>query len=222
MLAFKGLEVRWLGHAGFSVRGGGREIVFDPYQLKTRAKLEADIVFITHEHFDHLSASDLAKVTSPQKTTIVAARNCMDGLAKVSCKSKVFVTPGDKGEVEGVRYWAVPAFNVNKFRSPGVVFHPREYGGVGFVVEVAGVRIYHPGDTDVIPEMRQLGRIDLAFLPVSGVYVMTAAEAVEAANIIAPEVAVPMHYGAIAGSRRDAEEFKSKAKCRVEILEPEA
>lgn len=220
MLQFKGLEIRWLGHAGFSVRGGGLEIVFDPFQLKVRPRA-ADIVFITHEHFDHLSTDDLAKVSSPEKTTIVAAKNCAANLERVACKSKILVAAGDRGEVGGVSYTVVPAYNVNKFKSPGIVYHPREYGGVGFVVELAGVRLYHPGDSDIIPEMRGLGRIDVAFLPVSGVYVMTATEAAEAANIIAPEVAIPMHYGAIVGSRRDAEEFRSRARCRVEILEIE-
>ncbi|MEM0482117.1 MAG: MBL fold metallo-hydrolase [Nitrososphaerota archaeon] len=221
MLAYKGLEIRWLGHAGFSIRWGGREIVFDPYQLKTKSKREADAVFITHDHFDHLSANDIAKVSSPAKTTIVAAKNCMAGLGGVPCKSRVLVTTGDRGEVGDLRYTVVPAYNVNKFRAPGVVYHPREYGGVGYVVELAGVWVYHPGDTDFIPEMRGLGKIDVAFLPVSGVYVMTAAEAAEAANTIMPDVAIPMHYGTIVGSRKDAEEFKKRARCRVEILEPE-
>ncbi len=219
MLEYRGLEIRWLGHSGFSVRGGGREIVFDPYQIKTRR--EADIVFITHDHFDHLSVNDLKRVSAPEKTTILASKNCMARLEGVACKSKVLVTAGDRGEAGEVRYTVVPAYNVNKFRSPGVVYHPREYGGVGFIVEFFGVRIYHPGDTDFIPEMRGLGKIDVAFLPVSGVYVMTAQEAAEAANTIAPDVAIPMHYGSIVGSRKEAEEFKRRAKCRVEILEPE-
>ncbi|GBC70610.1 hypothetical protein HRbin02_00378 [Candidatus Calditenuaceae archaeon HR02] len=221
MLVYKGLEIRWLGHAGFSIRWSGREVVFDPYQLKTKTKMAADVVFITHDHFDHLSANDLAKVTSPERTTIVAAKNCMSGLVSVSCRSKVFVTTGDHGEAGDLRYTVVTAYNVNKFRSPGVVYHPKEYGGVGYLVELAGVRVYHPGDTDFIPEMKGLGKIDVAFLPVSGVYVMTAAEAAEAANTIMPDVAIPMHYGTIVGSRKDAEEFKKMAKCRVEILEPE-
>lgn len=222
MLQYRGLEIRWLGHAGFSIRGEGKEVVIDPYQLKSKARRAVDVIFITHDHFDHLSMNDLAILSSAEKTAIVASKNCAKSLGALPCKSKTFVTPMDKGEVEGIKYSVVSAYNVNKFRAPGAVFHPREYGGVGFLIELAGVRIYHPGDTDVIPEMKNLGKVDVAFLPVSGVYVMTAGEAVEAASIIAPDIAIPMHYGAIAGSKSDAEEFKRNAKCRVEILPQES
>jgi len=221
-LEFKGVEISWLGHAGFMIRGGGRVLVIDPYQVRARARIEADVVFVTHDHFDHLSPTDLAKVSSPGKTVIVAARNCAKQLGPVSAREKRLVAWGDGGEVGGVRYSAVPAYNVNKFREPGVPFHPKEYGGVGFVLDVAGVKIYHAGDTDFIPEMRGLVGINVALLPVSGVYVMTPHEAAEAASIVSPELAIPMHYGSIVGSRRDAEEFKGRARCRVEILDAEA
>ncbi|MEM2004008.1 MAG: MBL fold metallo-hydrolase, partial [Nitrososphaerota archaeon] len=125
------------------------------------------------------------------------------------------------GELMGVRYLVVPAYNVNKFRAPGVVFHPKEYGGVGYIIEVDNIRIYHPGDTDLIEEMKTLGRIDVALLPVSGTYVMTAEEAAKAVDIIKPDLAIPMHFGEIVGSEKDAQTFKSKASCRVEILKPE-
>jgi L-ascorbate metabolism protein UlaG (beta-lactamase superfamily) len=106
---------------------------------------------------------------------------------------------------------------VNKFRSPGVPFHPLESGYAGFVLTVAGVRIYHAGDTDQIPEMQSL-RVDVALLPVGGHYTMTAIEAVQAAAVIRPQIAVPMHMGAIVGSRADAEYFRDQANCAVEIL----
>lgn len=221
MLTYKGLAITWLGHAGFRVSGGGVELVFDPYLIKMRKERPANLVFITHEHFDHLSPQDIAKVSSREKTVIVASKNCMAGLRGVPCRETLHVAPSDEGQVSGVKYRAVPAYNTNKYRAAGIVYHPPEYGGVGFVVDVAGVRIYHPGDTDVIPEMKALGRIDVAFLPVSGTYVMTAAEAAEAANLINPDLAIPMHYGVIVGSKNDAIEFKRLAKCRVEILDAE-
>ena len=108
----------------------------------------------------------------------------------------------------------MPAYNPNKR------FHPKSAGHAGYIVTLNGKRIYHAGDTDHIPEMAQL-KVDIALLPVSGTYVMTAAEAAEAANTIKPGLAIPMHYGDadVVGTRADAEEFKRHAKVPVEILE---
>jgi len=97
------------------------------------------------------------------------------------------------------------------------VFHPREDGRVAYLVEWSGVRIFHAGDSDFVPEFRDV-RADVVLVPVSGVYVMTAREAAEFINTIRPRVAIPMHYGAIVGSRRDAEEFKSLVGSGVEVV----
>jgi L-ascorbate metabolism protein UlaG (beta-lactamase superfamily) len=128
---------------------------------------------------------------------------------------------GENTQVDGIEVEAVPAYNVNKFRSPDNPFHP-EGTGVGYVVTIEGKRIYHAGDSDQIPEMATVRGVDVAMLPVSGTYVMTAQEAVEAAREIQPQVAIPMHFGAIVGSRADAEAFQQAASCRVEILEKES
>jgi len=113
---------------------------------------------------------------------------------------------------------AVPAYNLNKFREPGTVFHPRAEKRLGFIAALDGTRVYFAGDTDFIPEMKSI-KCDIALLPVSGTYVMTAEEAAEAAKAINPKIAVPMHYGAIVGSEADAKKFKSLVKnCQVEIL----
>jgi L-ascorbate metabolism protein UlaG (beta-lactamase superfamily) len=132
----------------------------------------------------------------------------------------VIIKPGETKEVRGVTVQAVPAYNINKFRSPGQVFHPKEEGRVGYVIKVKGVTIYHAGDTDAIPEVKGLN-VDIALLPVSGTYVMTAEEAIELANTMKPKVAIPMHYGAIVGSEADAKRFKEGVKGRVEILQKE-
>jgi L-ascorbate metabolism protein UlaG (beta-lactamase superfamily) len=123
--------------------------------------------------------------------------------------------------VRGIDVEAVPAYNVNKFRSPGIPFHPREAGHVGFVVTLEGKRVYHAGDTDYIPEMADLKEIDIALLPVSGTYVMTAEEAVQAAEAIRPGVAIPMHVGRGIGSPDATQVFKEKAPVDVAILEME-
>jgi L-ascorbate metabolism protein UlaG (beta-lactamase superfamily) len=132
------------------------------------------------------------------------------------------VKPGDRAEVQGVAIEAVSAYNTSKFRSPGKPFHPQGDGKVGFVIGLGGIRIYHAGDTDEIPEMSAVTGVDVALLPVSGTYVMTAAEAVKACNAIRPKLAIPMHYGSIVGAVADAEAFKESVTCHVEILKPES
>jgi L-ascorbate metabolism protein UlaG (beta-lactamase superfamily) len=132
------------------------------------------------------------------------------------------VAPGDEVEPEGVpgvAIRAVAAYNTSKRDNDGNVFHPREAGFVGYDLNVRGERLYHAGDTDVIPEMDHVVGVDVALLPVSGVYVMTAGEAAEAARRIDPRVAVPMHWGEHIGSYEDAAAFAEKAPVEVRIME---
>ncbi len=210
---YKGVEIIWLGHDGFLIRKD-KTIYIDPYQIKGGPP--ADIVLITHDHFDHLSIDDLKKIVT-DKTTIVGAKNCEKELKKLGKGSLHFVAAGDVLTLQNIKVKAVQAYNVSKFKEPGVVFHPKDYGGVGYVLTIDDVSIYHAGDTDFIPEMKEI-KVDVALLPVSGTYVMTAHEAVEAANTINPKVVIPMHYGAIVGSEKDAEEFKKHYKGETVIL----
>jgi L-ascorbate metabolism protein UlaG (beta-lactamase superfamily) len=123
--------------------------------------------------------------------------------------------PGEKAESGVLKVETIPAYNIGKS------FHTKDSGKLGYVIEIDGKRIYHAGDTDAIPEMKILKNITVAMLPIGGTYTMTAKEAAEAADVFKPDIAVPMHWGSIAGSKKDAEEFKKLAKCRVEILEQE-
>ena len=181
---------------------------------------KADILLISHEHSDHLSPEDIKRF-SDANTTIVAPRICEPPLGQFT-QEKKFVEPGAKLDLKGVKIEAVPAYNLNKYRSPGVVFHPRADGKVGYIVTLDGVRFYHAGDSDATPEMKALD-VDVAFLPVSGTYVMTAEEAAEAAKSMKVKVAVPMHYQSIVGTRADAERFKKLVggERNVEILQQE-
>jgi L-ascorbate metabolism protein UlaG (beta-lactamase superfamily) len=217
MFEYRGVKLTWLGHDGFRIQNG-QVIYIDPYQIEAGGP-KADIVLVSHEHDDHCSVDDLKKITGPN-TIIVAHAQSKDELAKVKAKEIKIIKPGDKVNVGDIAIEAVPAYNVNKFLKPGKVFHPKEDGKLGFVVAVKGTRIYHAGDTDHIPEMRNI-RTDIALLPVSGTYVMTAQEAAEAAATINPKVAIPMHYGAIVGDARDAETFQKLVKCEVKILPKE-
>lgn len=219
MAEILGLDVELLAHDSVKIKGGGKVIYFDPFQLPRREYEKADIVFISHEHFDHCSSDDLKKIIG-NDTLIVASRQCKPELSKIKAKEIIYAKPGEKIELGGLSTEVVPAYNVNKFRAPNQPFHPKADEKNGYVVTISGRRVYHPGDTDVIPEMKTLRNIDIAFLPVSGTYVMTADEAVEAVNIIKPKIAIPVHYSAIVGSGADAKKFESLAKkfCEVKIL----
>jgi len=208
------LEFIRIAHDTFKIKGSS-VIYTDPFKVTGRD--EADIVLLSHEHFDHLSLDDLNRVIFPG-TTIVASSLCKEGLKGVQVKQIRFLDPGGKFTAGRVEIEAVPAYNVNKFREPGQVFHPKEGKGLGFVITMDGTRVYYAGDTDFIPEMKDVA-VDIALLPVSGTYVMTAEEAAEAALAIHPKIAVPMHYAAIVGSEADAHKFKRLVKhCQVEIV----
>ncbi|HJX37083.1 MAG TPA: MBL fold metallo-hydrolase [Anaerolineae bacterium] len=198
-------KITWLGHDAFKI-AASKIIYLDPFELVGDLEV-ADVICITHDHYDHCSPQDVAKIRG-QHTVIVAAENCRGKL-----KGDVrFVEARDEVALEGLTIQAIPAYNVGKS------YHPREAGGVGYVITVDETRIYHAGDTDAIPEMEGL-EVDIAMLPVSGVYVATAEEAVDAATKINPGVVIPMHYGSIVGSRKDAERFKALWPGEVVILE---
>jgi L-ascorbate metabolism protein UlaG (beta-lactamase superfamily) len=216
MFEYNGVKLTWLGHDGFRIEDG-QVIYIDPYEIKGGAK--ADLILISHEHEDHCSIDDLKKVVS-SKTVLVAHSQSKNKLSRLPARELKIAKPGDKLTIGNVTVEAVPAYNTNKFREPGKLFHPKEDGKLGFVVTMEGVRIYHAADTDHITEMKGITP-DIALLPVSGTYVMTAKEAAEAAASIKPKVAIPMHYASIVGSAKDAEEFKKLAKCEVQIMQKE-
>lgn len=195
-------NIKWLGHDTFRVEGR-KTLYFDPYQIAGGPK--ADLILISHDHFDHCSPEDVAKIQKPQ--TVI----CTDSESAKKLKGDVRVmAPGESITVEDIRVETVPSYNVDKD------FHPKAKKWLGFIVEMEGIRIYHAGDTDFIPEMKNF-RVDIALLPVSGTYVMTADQAVEAALAIRPKLAIPMHYGAIVGDERDAERFKKALAGKVEV-----
>jgi len=199
-------KIKWLGHAGFSIHAGDKVIVIDPYQVE--ACDPADILLITHSHFDHCSPEDIDKIK--KASTVIVTEP--ESAGNLSGDVRV-VKPGDTINIDDVTIEAVSAYNTNKD------FHPQQNNWLGFIVTVEGVRIYHAGDTDLIPEMNTFSA-DIALLPVSGTYVMTADEAIEAAKQIKPQIAIPMHYDAIVGSAQDAGAFQKGLAgiCAVSIL----
>lgn len=217
MFQFGRITIQWLGHDGFRLEAGGKVVYIDPYKLSgsRRDKHDADLVLISHDHFDHLSPEDLKHVISA-KTSIAAARECIGKIRDVGAGEVKAVSPGDRLSIRDIAIEAVAAYNTNK------PFHPKADGKVGFVVTLDNNRIYHTGDTDYIPEMSST-RADVALVPVSGTYVMTAQEAANAVNeSIKPRLAIPMHYGSIVGSEKDAKVFADLVKvCPVKVLERE-
>ena len=196
-------KIHWLGHDGFRI-DSGKVIYFDPYQIKSA--VPADIVFISHDHFDHCSEDDIKKIQT--KDTVIVT----DAATAQKLKGSIrVVKPGDKLTVGDIAVEVVPAYNTNKN------FHPKASGMLGFIVTVDGLRVYHAGDTDFIPEMNSI-KTDIALLPVSGTYVMTAEEAVQAALAIKPAVAIPMHFNSIVGSEKDAGLFKEKLSGKIEVV----
>ena len=208
--------VEWLGHAGFRVTAGRSRIYIDPYRVGASAP-PADLILITHGHYDHFSPQDVERL-SHDGTQVVAPAQVAERLAG-RVRSIAVGEEIEAESMQGVFVRAVAAYNTSKRDADGNLFHPREAGNVGFDVSVRGERLYHSGDTDVIPEMDQVAGVDVALLPVSGVYVMTPAEAAEAARRIAPRVAVPMHWGEHLGARADALAFSRQASVPVEIME---
>lgn len=196
-------NIFWLGHDSFRINAAST-VYFDPYDLADGSP-GADVVLVTHDHFDHCSPADIAKIQKDQ--TIIFTEK--DSAAKLEGDVRIMKS-GDISSAAGVQITAVPAYNLDK------QFHPRDNGWLGFILEIEGVRIYHAGDTDFIPEMGDLD-VDIALLPVSGTYVMNAEQAVRAALAIKPKVAIPMHFGAIVGSHQDAESFKQDLVGRIEV-----
>ncbi len=209
-------NITWFGHASFSFRDkktGNKIYYVDPFQLPDKDLDEADIIFITHAHHDHLSPNDISYLLK-NDTTIVATS---DSLKQLSIsQQKIPVTPDKEYEVKGFRFRTIPAYNLQPERP-----HRKEYGWVGYIFTVNGLKMYHAGDTDYIPEMDNLKseNLDIAFLPIGGTYVMTPDEAVQAANAIAAKKTIPIHYKMLLGDKtKEGEEIFKNGVTNSEVV----
>ncbi|MBI2105420.1 MBL fold metallo-hydrolase [Candidatus Woesearchaeota archaeon] len=201
--------IHWLGHASFKLTGQ-KIIYIDPVKISSKEK--ADIILVSHSHFDHFSLEDISKITS-RETNILITPDSQSKLKNISGKV-VLIEPNKKYNVQGILIETFPSYNTNK------KFHPRENDWIGFVLNFNGKKILYAGDTDITDELLNV-KVDIALVPVSGVYVMNAKEAAELVNKIKPQLAIPYHYGSIVGTEQDALQFKKLANIQVEILEKE-
>ena len=199
------IEIKWLGHAGFLIKNS-RVIYIDPYNIKEDSE-KADLILITHSHYDHCSVVDINKIIK-NGTKIIMTADCQSKITRFNVPIRMeIIEPGQESTYGDIRISALCSYNIVK------PFHNKEQAWVGYLIKMRNVLIYHAGDTDVIPEMQKLtgykqsGKKFIALLPVGGRFTMSAEEALEAAKIIKPFLAIPMHYGSIAGSEEDAQEF---------------
>jgi len=201
------LSLKWLGHASFQIRAGGKTIYIDPYEGQYTEK--ADLILITHSHHDHCDTSKIKKVYKAD-TVVIAPKDCASKIVGDIRSLK----PGEETIVDDLRVGGVEAYNYKRFRSPGNPFHPKGFG-VGYLMTTEDKTIYHAGDTDFIPEMNELKDVDVALLPSGGTYTMDNAEAAEAASTLKPKIAIPMHIW-----DTNPKEFKRlvEAKSNVKVV----
>ena len=197
--------IKWLSHASFQIRGEEKVLYID-LEKHSKTSEKADIILVTHSHTDHCDPSKIREARK-EDAVIIAPENCIskiDGAVKT-------LRAGEEMLVNGIRIRAVEAYNIKRFRSPGNPYHPKE-SGVGYLITIENKTIYHAGDTDFIPEMRQLGHVDVALLPSGDTYTMDNIDAAEAAVAINPETAIPMHRWST-----KPEEFRKKVEADSNI-----
>ena len=197
------MRLKWLGHASWKIKAGGKTIYVDPYQGEYDEK--ADVILSTHSHNDHCEPSKV-KAARGKDTVVVAPADCASKIGPVRS-----LKPGESAAFGEVTVEAVEAYNVRRFRSPGVPFHPKGLG-VGYLIKAEGKTVYHVGDSDFIPEMRELKDIDLLLIPSGGTYTMDNEEAAEATVAINPKNAIPMHIW-----DTDPGEFKSRVESASDV-----
>ena len=204
--------IKWLAQAGFQIKTAEKVIYIDlVYYKKYKEKIgeiseKADLILVTHAHGDHCQPATLEKVRK-EDTVVIAPSQCAK---KISGDVKI-LNPGEEAAFDDITIKAVEAYNYKRFRSPGKPWHPKGYG-VGYVITIEGKTIYHAGDTDFIPEMRNLGQVDVALLPTGNKYTMDNLEAAEAAVVINPEIVLSMHRW-----DTNPEEFREKVEANSAI-----
>ncbi|MFH0889864.1 MAG: MBL fold metallo-hydrolase [Candidatus Aenigmatarchaeota archaeon] len=205
------VKIEHFGHASFRITHKDSFFYIDPY-IKPDDGKKSELILATHEHFDHCSQENIRELLE-ETGTVIAPTGCLSQLEGLNVQ---IIEAGDEIDADGIIIKAVAAYNTNKFRSPGNVFHPRGLG-VGYVITIGKITVYHAGDTDFVREMKNLGKIDVALLPIGGTYTMDANEAAQAANAIRPRIAIPMHYSAKENLKVNPQDFAKLVDKSVEV-----
>ena len=184
-----------------SIRISKNKVIYiDPFKIDKNYN-DADIIFITHDHYDHYSEEDIDKVIN-ENTTIIIPEELLTKILRKGINKNAVITVESNKEymVQGIKFETIPAYNTNK------TFHPKENDWVGYIITLDGIRYYIAGDTDITEENRKV-KCDVAFVPVGGTYTMDFKEAAQLINEIQPKIAVPIHYGSVVGTKQDAIDF---------------
>ena len=200
-------NIRVLTHSSIKITGEA-VIYVDPYDI-VDTKGDADIILITHDHFDHFSPDDIARVIK-NDTILVVPKKMEKQVSTIPCGEMITVEPEDRKQLGNIMIGTIPAYN------PLKPFHPKGKGWVGYLIETGGVRIYVAGDTDITEENKKVV-CDVAMIPIGGTYTMDAKKAAELVNTIRPKVAIPIHYGSVAGSKSDEDVFRANVNVDIPV-----
>ncbi len=223
-LKYRFLKITRNAQSSFRISFNGKVAYIDPIQI-SEENHDADYIFISHEHFDHLDLSSIKKIIK-ESSVIITTQLCLDQLQQDSAFENIqiiILEPNDHLEIDkNISVDTKPAYNLNKFKEPGLLYHPKENKGIGFVItftkDTDQVKIYHMGDTDFLTESQVVEPLDILMIPVGGKYVMDVTEAIEANNIIKPKISIPMHFGLGAGTKEDAKNFVNRVENQGVIL----
>ena len=202
-MQYKNIEIKWLWHSGFLIQHDKINIFIDPFKIGNISE-KADLILITHSHYDHCSVEDIKKIIK-KETIVIGPADILSQTRQVGDVNFKIAEPGKSLDFKEIKINSVPAYNTNK------PYHSKEEAWLGYIIDFSGTTVYHAGDSDIIPEMNNI-KVNIALLPISGKFVMDYHEAAIAANIIKPDLTIPMHYDSIIGTINDAEQFVQLCK----------
>lgn len=204
------MNIKVLCHSSIKIESEGKIIYLDPFRIKEEIH-DADIIAVTHSHYDHFSEEDISKVKN-EKTMILVTSDLVERSIELGFNKEniTVVMPNNSYKVLDIQIDTIPAYNINK------KFHPKENNWVGYILKLEGKHVYIAGDTDITQENKNV-KCDIALVPVGATYTMNFKEAAELVNVIKPEIVIPMHYGEIVGEKEDAIKFKEIVNNNIKV-----